>query len=47
MISSRREFLAASGAASTLVLVGGCSGWGMSEYDAAASALCAPLSMEP
>ena len=47
MAWSRREFIAASGAASTLALVGGCSGRGMSEYDAAASALRAPLPTEP
>ncbi|WP_435417911.1 Tat pathway signal protein [Parerythrobacter aurantius] len=44
---SRREFLAAGGAASSLALVGGCSGRGMSEYDAAVSALRAPLPVEP
>ena len=47
MTWTRREFLAASSAASSLALVGGCSGRGMSEYDAAASALRGPLPMEP
>ena len=47
MAWSRREFIAAGGAASTLALVGGCSGRGMTEYNAAAADLRAKLPMEP
>lgn len=42
MAWSRRNFLAASGAATTLTLASGCSGGGMSEYDVVSAALRAP-----
>lgn len=47
MAWSRREFLAASAATSTIALLGGCSGSGMARYDEAAAALRAELPMEP
>ncbi len=47
MAWSRREFLAASGAATTVALVGGCNGGGMAEYRDAAAALRADLPTEP
>jgi hypothetical protein len=47
MAWSRREFLAASGATSTVAMLGGCSGGGMTEYDNAAAALRAELPLEP
>ncbi|QUL38912.1 twin-arginine translocation signal domain-containing protein [Erythrobacter sp. JK5] len=47
MAWSRRQFLAASGAATTLATVGGCTGRGMATYDAVSSALRAELPTEP
>lgn len=46
MALSRRNFIAASGAATTVTLLGGCSGT-MSAYDQAATDLRAPLPAEP
>lgn len=44
---SRRSFLAASGAAGTATLLGGCGGGGMTRYDDAVTALRADLPVEP
>lgn len=46
MALSRRSFIAASGAATTAALVGGCSA-AMSAYDQAVTALRAPLPTDP
>ncbi|MGB5774341.1 MAG: Tat pathway signal protein [Sedimenticolaceae bacterium] len=47
MAWSRREFLAASGVASSIALVGGCSSDSMSKYHEAAVALRSELPTEP